>query len=74
MTLALKPFHVDVSLQVIEHIADDFWNIQNAIDVVVGVTSEGEPVVADSSFNSVTLCANRGVQLFWLANLLAAVA
>jgi hypothetical protein len=37
---------------VIEFIADDFFNVHNAIDVVLGYTSRGEPVVADNSFNS----------------------
>lgn len=37
---------------VIEYVADDFFNVQNAIDVVLGHTSRGELVVADNSFNS----------------------
>ncbi len=40
---------------VIEYVADDFFNVQNAIDVVLGYANPGSTswlVVADNSFNS----------------------
>ena len=44
-----------------EHIGDDFYNVQDAIQVVLGWTSDGALVVADSSFGSTYSADVRGI-------------